>query len=50
MFLVAQMGIQFRFQTAFDHGPGQFFEQTAFSQDVLGSFIVFEQFINQFAS
>ena len=50
MFGVSQVHIQFRFQTTFDHGFSQFFEQPTFSQQVLGIFIVFEQFINQFAS
>jgi hypothetical protein len=50
MFGVAQVGIQFGFQAAFNHGFGQFFEQAPFSQDVLRRLIIFEQFINQFAS
>src|SRR2546421_6043173 len=43
------MLVEFRLQAAFDHGFGQFFEQATFSQDVLGMFIIFEQFIDQFA-
>jgi MinD-like ATPase involved in chromosome partitioning or flagellar assembly len=37
-------------KAAFDHRLGQLFEQSVFSQDVLGSLILFEQFINQFTS
>src|SRR5437868_4419966 len=36
MFGVSQVHIQFRFQTTFDHGFSQFFEQPTFSQQVLG--------------
>ena len=51
MFGVAQMRIQFCFLlTRSITAMPQFFEQTAFSQDVLGIFVVVEQFINQFAS
>jgi hypothetical protein len=50
MFWIAQMRLQFRFQTAFNHGFSQFFEQAPFPQDVLGRLVVFEQFIKQFAS
>jgi hypothetical protein len=50
MFGVAQVRVQFGFQAAFDHCLGQFFEQAAFSQDVLGCLVLFEQFINEFAS
>jgi hypothetical protein len=42
MFGVAQVGVEFRFQTAFYHRFGQFFEQTPFSQDVLRLLILFE--------
>ena len=42
---VAQVGVQFRFQAAFNHHFSQFFEQAAFTQDILGRGILFEQFI-----
>jgi hypothetical protein len=50
MFWVAQVRVQFRFQTAFNHRFGQFFEQATFPQDVLGRLVLFDQFINQFTS
>jgi hypothetical protein len=50
MFGIAQVCVKFGFQAAFNHGFGQFFEQSTFAQDVLGCLILFEQFINQFAS
>ena len=36
MFGIAQMAVQFRFQAAFNHGFGQFFEQATFSPSRLG--------------
>jgi hypothetical protein len=37
MFGVAQVRIQFRFQAAFNHGFGQFFEQAPLAQDYRGA-------------
>lgn len=44
------MRVQLRFQAAFNHRFGQFFEQPTLAQDVLGGLLRFEQFVNQFAS
>jgi hypothetical protein len=46
----ALVRIQFRFEAAFNHGFGQFFEQAPFTQDILGLVVIFQQFIYQFAS
>jgi hypothetical protein len=50
VFWVAQMRVEFGFQAALNHRFRQFFEQATFSRDILGCLILFEQFINQFAS
>jgi len=47
---IAQVRVQFCFQASLNHSLGQLFEQTVFGQDVLRMSILFEQFINQFAS
>jgi hypothetical protein len=50
MFGVAQVRVQLCLQAPLNHGLGQLFQQTVFGQDVLWMRILFEQFINQFAS
>jgi hypothetical protein len=40
MFGVAQVGVQFGFQTAFNDGFGQFFEQATFPQNILGCLVL----------
>jgi hypothetical protein len=46
MFCIPQVCVELGFQSPFDHGFAQFFEQAIFSQDVLRILRLFEQFID----